>query len=142
MSPSGRQGSNPDISEHRASSPTPTRPLRQTVHIPGLVVPAVDSDNESDCVTSLSTFSLDSSVSSGYARKATNPAVKVIQNGGKAVRTNRTVTVDGPRSAFPPPVLLPGAGLVVPPKVCVCVVSVNVFEYTCAPSSIPSVWVY
>ena len=95
------------------------------MHIPGLVVPAVDSDNESDCLTSLSTFSLDSSVTSGYARKATNPAVKLMQNGGKTVRTNRTVTVDGPKGVFPPPVLLPGAGLVVLPKVrvyvCVCV---------------------
>lgn len=118
---SGRHGSNPDVSEVRASSPP--RPLRLTVHIPGVVVPAVDSDNESDCVTSLSTFSLDSSVSSGYARKATNTTIKLMQNGGKAVRTNRIVDDrQGTRGAHAAPALLPGAGLIVPPRVrCGCV---------------------
>ena len=45
-SASGRHGSNPDVSGDRA--PSPPRPMRLTVHIPGVVVPAVDSDNDSD----------------------------------------------------------------------------------------------
>ena len=106
------------MSDYRA--PSPTRPLRQTVHIPGVVVPAVDSDNESDCVSSLSAFSLDSNMTAGYARKATNTTIKLLQNGGKAVRASRPVDDRlGPRGA--PPALLPGAGLIMPPKVCVAV---------------------
>lgn len=94
------------MSDYRA--PSPTRPIRQTVHIPGVVVPAVDSDNESDCVSSLSTFSLDLNMTGGYGRKGTNTAIKLLQNGGKVGRGA-------------PPALLPGAGLVMAPKVCVAV---------------------
>ena len=103
LSASGRHGSNPDVSGERAASPP--RPMRVTVHIPGVVVPGVDSDNDSDGVSSVSALSLESSLSASYARRATNTAMKLIQNGGKGVR------------AFPASALLPGAGFVVPTKV-------------------------
>lgn len=100
------------------------------MHIPGVVVPAVDSDNDSDVVSSVSAFSLESSLSASYARKTSNTTIKLVQNGGKAIRTNRTVDDrQGTRGGLPTPTVLPGAGFVVPPKVGVGV-SVGVFDVT------------
>ena len=90
-SPSGRSASFQDVSEPRA--PSPTKLYKHTVHIPGLMVPVDNSDNESDCTTSLSTYSLESSASINHLRRQTNPP-KVLQNGTKNAKRSRTASVD------------------------------------------------
>jgi hypothetical protein len=90
-SPSGRSGSFQDVSDPRA--PSPTKLYKHSIHIPGLMVPVDNSDNESDCATSLSTYSVDSSMSANPLRRQT-VAPKMLQNGGKNVKRNRAGSIE------------------------------------------------